>query len=188
MNAIVSAAAGGELPAWSVITPKRREHIERVATLMDEWAAAKGLDDAERTLWRAAGWLHDALRDANPQALRPLLPEEYAEWPDKLLHGPAAAERLRADGVTDETLLRAVAYHTVGHADFDELGRALYLADYLEPGRKFDQAGRAALRARMPHETIEVLRQVLRTRMAHMVTSHNKVRRETAAFWNSISG
>jgi HD superfamily phosphohydrolase YqeK len=188
MIEIVACAAGGELPAWSEVKPKRKAHIERVAALVAEWAVARGVDENERRRWLAAAWLHDAYRDAQPDTLRPMLSDEFADWPGPLLHGPASAAKLRAEGETDEPLLLAIAYHTVGHSNFDAAGRALYLADFLEPGRTFDPVGRAVLRARMPQDESAVLREVLRNRMAHLISSHKKIRRETVAFWNSTAG
>jgi nicotinate-nucleotide adenylyltransferase len=55
-----------------------------------------------------------------------------------LLHGRAAAQFLREHyRIADESILDAVRYHTLGYADFDMLGKALFCADYLEPGRNF---------------------------------------------------
>ena len=185
---VVHAAASGALPSWSVVKPDRNAHIERVARLMAEWAKARRLDENECKRWLAAAWLHDALRDAPPDTLRAALGDECADWPGPLLHGPACAARLRAEGESDQALLCAIAYHTVGHDQFDAAGRALFLADFLEPGRTFDPVGRAVLRARMPNDEPDVLRTVLRSRMAHLISSDKKIRRETVAFWNSTAG
>ena len=55
-----------------------------------------------------------------------------------ILHGPAAAQILMdCYGVTDRRILEAVAGHTVGWYQFDIIGKILYLADYMEPGRDF---------------------------------------------------
>ena len=188
MSDTVARAAEGILPEWAEVKPKRKAHIERVTSLMEQWADALGVSADEKKRWIAAGWLHDSLRDAPHEGLAQGVSEHFADWPGPLLHGPAAAARLRSEGVTDEGLLRAVEYHTVGHAELDAAGRALYLADFLEPGRTFDPVGRAVLRARMPHDETAVLREVLRSRMAHLITSHKKIRRETLAFWNSTAG
>jgi hypothetical protein len=40
----------------------------------------------------------------------------------------------------------------------------------------------------MPHDENGVLREVLRSRMQHLISSHKKIRRETVAFWNSTAG
>ncbi len=182
---LVRAAARGELPEWARATPKRREHIARVAALMREWAEALGLpaDDADR--WAAAGTLHDALRDADPDELRPLVPEEFRHLPGKLLHGPAAAARL--EGQADEELAQAVRCHTLGSPSFGRLGRALYLADFLEPGRTFEREWTASLRARMPGELDAVLREVVARRVEHVEGGSGTVHPETRAFLEQVA-
>ena len=186
MSASIAAAARGELPEWAVVKPKRRAHIERVARLMDEWSAALRLHDGERARWRAAAWLHDALRDEDGAALRALVPEKTRDWPGPLLHGPACAARLRSEGCEDGEILDAVAYHTLGNERLGRIGRALYLADFLEPGRDFSVEWRAALRSRMPDELDDVLVDVVAARIEHLVHDHGTVRPETLAFWNSL--
>jgi len=187
VDAVIAAAAEGRLPDWANVSARRRAHIERVATLLGEWARTLSLPEPEQIRWRAAGFLHDALRDAPPDELRPLVPEQLRQLSSKLLHGPAVAERLRRAGVSDEALLRAVAFHTIGHPELDELGRALFIADYIEPGRKHNPATLATLRARMPAARGEVLRDVLRARMERLLAEGHEIRAETAAFWNVLS-
>ncbi len=184
----IDAAADGVLPPWAEVSPPRREHIRRVVALVDSWAVGLGLDEAERRRWRAAAWLHDSLRDAAPASLRPLVPDWARDLPGPLLHGPAAAARLDAEGVKDREVLDAVAYHTIGHPSLGRLGRAVYLADFLEPGRTFEPALRASLRARMPAGFDVVLREVVAARIEHLLRTGRPIRPETTAFWNAIAG
>jgi HD superfamily phosphohydrolase YqeK len=188
LDALLEKAADGQLPEWSQVTRQRRAHVARVAELLGEWATALGLDAEETRRWRAAGVLHDALRDADPDELRPLVPQTFRHLTGALLHGPAAAERLRQDGIADEGLLLAIAYHTIGNSRFDELGRALFIADYIEPGRKYEPARLAKLRARMPADREAVLIEVLRSRMERLLGEGRGMRAETAAFWHSVGG
>jgi HD superfamily phosphohydrolase YqeK len=181
---VVRQAAQGELPEWAVVTPRRREHIARVAALLGEWAAALRLPEAEQARWLAAGTLHDALRDAAEPDLRAILDGACADFPPPLLHGPAAAHRLGPEA--DEALRNAIRYHTLGHPDLDQLGRALYLADFLEPGRDFAVEWREALRARMPRELDAVLVDVLASRLGHLIEVRKPIRPETAAFWSAV--
>lgn len=186
MHELIRAAADGRLPDWSCVSEARHAHIERVVALLHEWAVAARVDAAERIRWRAAGWLHDALRDADPAVLRPMIPQAARDLPDLLLHGPACAERLREAGVNDEELIAAVAWHTVGHPSLRRTGHMLYLADFLEPGRNFESAWRARLRARMPDAAPEIIRDVAAARIRHLLESSSQVRRETVDFWNSL--
>jgi 2-amino-4-hydroxy-6-hydroxymethyldihydropteridine diphosphokinase len=186
LSPIVRDAARGVLPEWARASEKRRAHIGRVAALLGEWADALGLPPAERDRWVAAGWLHDVLREASPDELRPLCPEEFRALPPKLLHGPAAAERLA--GEADAELLDAIRYHTLGSARFGRLGRALYLADFLEPGRRYEPEWTAALRARMPHDLDGVLREVVRARVGHVQKSGSVLHPETRALYEQVEG
>jgi HD superfamily phosphohydrolase YqeK len=160
------------LPTWAVASPKRRAHIERVVARLDAWATAMHAPEAERARWLRAGWLHDALRDA-PQA-------------SEVEHGPRAAERAAQDGERDQGVLDAVRYHSLGYAGWDQVGRMLYLADYLEPGRRFDQDVRRALAARVPAERDRVLQEVAARRIERVIESGWPLVRETVDFWNSL--
>ncbi|HEX9703827.1 MAG TPA: HD domain-containing protein [Gemmatimonadales bacterium] len=160
------------LPAWAHVSPARRAHSERVAALLGEWATTMDVRDPERRRWITAAYLHDALRDA------PL--------DDPLAHGPAAADRAAQDGETDRGVLDAVRYHTVGYAGWDDVGRMLYLADYLEPGRSFDSDARRRLAERVPRQKDDVLREVARRRIEWVVRSGWPLPPETVAFWNTL--
>ncbi len=103
------------------------------------------------------------------------------------MHGPAAAARLEREGVVDEAFLRAVAYHTIGHPDFDPLGLALYAADFLEPGRVPLAEWRAELRARMTESPQTVVREVARVRVGQLLDEFSPIRWETHAFWNVLT-
>jgi 2-amino-4-hydroxy-6-hydroxymethyldihydropteridine diphosphokinase len=68
----------------------------------------------------------------------------------------------------------------------DLLGRALYAADVLEPGRTFRPEWRAALRVRFPADPEWVVRQVLEARLARAVDKGHPLLPDTVAFWNSM--
>jgi 2-amino-4-hydroxy-6-hydroxymethyldihydropteridine diphosphokinase len=182
----VAAAARGVLPEWACVGPGRRAHIERVAELMRGWAVTAALDDDDVARWSAAGYLHDALREADPEQLRGGLDPEFSSLPGPALHGPAAAARLRAEGVRDEGLLLAVGYHTLGHPQLDRLGRALYAADFLEPGRSSLAEWRGELRDRLPAELDAVTREIVGARVRHLVDRGLPLLAPTVAFWNSL--
>jgi 2-amino-4-hydroxy-6-hydroxymethyldihydropteridine diphosphokinase len=173
-----------ELPPWSVVTPKRRAHIERVATLLAAWADRMRIDGNEAAAWQDAARWHDALRDAPEGQLRELVPD--ASYSGPMLHGPAAAARLAAAGERRRSVLDAVRYHTVGCATWDRTGRALYMADFLEPGRSFGLADRSFLTANVPHDFDGVFRQVVRQRLEWALREGNVLYHETVELWNSV--
>jgi HD superfamily phosphohydrolase YqeK len=172
------------IPGWAMVTPGRREHIERVAELAGRWALEMGVPDSERRRWLRAVWLHDALRDAPEEELRRWAPD--APGPMGLRHGPASAARAKAEGETDRGVLDAVRYHSIGLAEWDMVGRILYCADYLEPGRKVAREWRAELAQRLPSQPAQVLHQVARARVGHLVSSGRPLLEPTVRFWNSL--
>jgi HD superfamily phosphohydrolase YqeK len=188
LHPLLHRASQGELPPWSEAGPDRRAHIQRVVALLREWGRVLDLPEGERVRWLAAGTLHDALRDADPGTLRDEVPPALRDLPGSLLHGPAVAARLRAEGVSDEGLLRAVAFHTLGHGALDGVGRALYAADFLEPGRTFRRGWRRGLATRYPHAPDEVLVEVVRARMVRLLERGWTLRPETVEFWNTLVG
>lgn len=180
-----SARAGARLPAWSQVSPARLAHIERVAALADEWAVALKVPAAERERWARAAWLHDALRDAPVSELRRWAPE--ADGPDELLHGPACAARLAAEGEADQGVLDAIRHHSVGYAGWDRVGRVLYCADFLEPGRNFERERRAELALRFPADPDGVLLEVARARLLWLVRSGWTLPEPTVGLWNALA-
>jgi 2-amino-4-hydroxy-6-hydroxymethyldihydropteridine diphosphokinase len=143
-----------------------------VVALLTAWADAMRVSPDERDRWIRAGWLHDALRDA------PL--------DNRTTHGPAAADRAAREGERDRGILDAVRYHTIGSAGWDDVGRMLYLADFLEPGRSLPDG--PALARRVPLERDAVLKEVARRRLEWTLRSGWPLRAETVAFWNQLAG
>ncbi len=88
--------------------------------------------------------------------------------------------------MNDEEMLEAIAYHSLGRGGMGRLGRYLYLADYLEPGRRFNPAEDAALRARLPEDLAGVLRTVCERRVAELLGRGLALRSETVEFWNEL--
>jgi HD superfamily phosphohydrolase YqeK len=174
-----------ELPAWARVNEKRRAHIARVTALLDRWAAELQISPDEARAWHDAGVLHDALRDAPETDLRALVQD--ASLPTQILHGPAAAERLARDGEARVDVLEAIRWHTVGNGAWARTGRALYMADFLEPGRSFAPADRAFLASHLAHDFDGVFRQVVRHRLEWSLREGNRLYPETVSLWNDVA-
>ncbi len=168
------------------MSDERRSHTERVGRLLWKWSKALDLKKKKRIRWRAAGLLHDALKDVDPWRLREEV-EGSDAWADPLLHGPACASRLRAEGVHDERLLQAITYHTTGHPDFGSLGQALYVADYLDPGRRGMVRKRGDWRRRMPFDWSSVMEEVAAAKISTLLSRRVPISDVTAAFWRQIT-
>lgn len=127
----------------------------------------------ERRRWLRAVWLHDALRDAR--------------LPRGASHAVAAAERAAREGESDSGVLDAIRYHSVGYAGWDDVGRMLYLADNLEPGRRARRKERAKLAKRVPRERDDVLREVVGWEMEERLRDGRPIDPLTTGFWNSLA-
>jgi len=176
---------GDGLPSWAIVTPERAAHVSRVVTVLQQWATAMKLPDEETLRWRKAGWLHDALRDADEASLRRWSGD--ASSPLALLHGPAAANLAADRGEGDPAVLDAVRWHTVGSPRWDAVGGSLFAADFLEPGRSFALEGREDLTRRYPEDPRRVLREIVQLRLAHQRRKGRADHPMTVAFLESLS-
>ena len=172
------------LPPWAQVTEKRRAHILRVTALLQQWAEALGLAPEERDCWRDAGLWHDALRDAPEVTLRALAGIEGG--PVEILHGPAAAAYLAQHGEAREAVLEAVRHHTIGYPRWGRTGKALFMADFLEPGRRFLPTDRAFLARHVAADFDGVFRQTVRMRLQWSIGEGLELFPEMVELWNAV--
>jgi 2-amino-4-hydroxy-6-hydroxymethyldihydropteridine diphosphokinase len=184
VRSVDGATTGVELPPWARVSEKRRAHIERVTALLDDWARRLNLDVSEARAWHDAGVWHDALRDADEEELRRWAGKDAR--PVGILHGPAAAARLSHEGEKRAELLNAIHWHTLGNPDWGRTGKALYMADFLEPGRPFMRRDRAFLAAHVPEDFEGVFQQVVRLRLEWTIREGKPIFAETAQLWNRV--
>lgn len=172
------------LPSWAQVSDKRAAHIRRVVALLEHWADTMGLPSDERSRWTSAGLLHDALRDAPEPMLRALSGD--GKRAPELLHGPAAAVRAEQDGERRQDVLDAVRFHTVGSVTWGRTGRALYLADFLEPGRRFLVRERSRIARRVPREFDAAFRDGVRLRIEYSLSKGGELFPEAVQLWNAV--
>jgi len=184
MTGVDASTATLELPSWAQVGEKRRAHIARVTALLAAWAPRLARDEAEAAAMRDVGLWHDALRDAPESLLRELTGDESS--PAEILHGPAAAVMLEREGERRGEVLDAVRWHTIGAPTWGRVGRALYMADFLEPGRKFLVSDRAFLAAHAIYDFDGVFRQVLRMRLEWSLREGHELFPTAVAMWNQV--
>ncbi len=127
------------LYALGVLSPPRYEHSVRVAVLVRELCLRFGVEPCDGYL---AGIAHDMCKSGKDRWLLSLASQDgepvkaiELEKP-ALLHGRAAAVFLTNEfGIIDPSVLGAVKHHTFGSPDMDALGKILFVADKIEPGR-----------------------------------------------------
>jgi predicted HD superfamily hydrolase involved in NAD metabolism len=64
--------------------------------------------------------------------------QQLLEFNSELWHAPVGAFLIEKEvGLNDEEILDAIRYHTSGRVGMSLLDKIIYLADYIEPGRRF---------------------------------------------------
>ena len=125
--------------AESHLSAKRYEHSIRVA---ETAALMCRLYGASEAAGRIAGIAHDICKEIPGDEAVALasqdgkpISEIEAEKPS-LLHGRAAAVKIKDEfGILDADVASAVANHTFGASGLCDLGKILFVADKIEPGR-----------------------------------------------------
>lgn len=123
------------------LSPKRFKHSIGVMDTAVKLAEKYGEDRGKAAI---AGILHDCARNIEGQEVLELCGRYGIEvnyitnLQPQLLHGPLGAALARdVYGVEDEDVIRAIACHTTGREDMTLLDKIVFIADYIEPGRKF---------------------------------------------------
>ncbi|WNF37687.1 bis(5'-nucleosyl)-tetraphosphatase (symmetrical) YqeK [Bacillaceae bacterium IKA-2] len=66
------------------------------------------------------------------------LDQKLLNYGKELLHAPVGAYYLSIEiGIWDEAVLNGIRYHTTGRVNMTLLEKIIYIADYIEPNRKF---------------------------------------------------
>lgn len=123
--------------ALSLEKPSRAAHSRRVAVLAGQLAAFYHICEYDAVL---AGIMHDVAKNLPPDS--PLL-EGFAPpdgVPGPVVHQYSGAYVAKHTfGIENEEVLDAIRYHTSGKADMTDLGKIIFIADYLEPGREYEE-------------------------------------------------
>ena len=121
------------------LSAERYEHSVRVSETAAFMCDLYGLDSDSG---RLAGIAHDICKEIPRDEMEALacedgLPfDEFEKKKPSLLHGRAAAVKIKRDfGITDSNVIEAVANHTCGKPGLCDLGKILFVADKIEPGR-----------------------------------------------------
>ena len=126
------------------LTEKRFWHTMGVAKTAQSLAEMWGADSASAFL---AGLVHDCAKEVSyNETIEGLtengyIPDEIEKQSTALLHAPYGAILAREIfGIENQEILNAIKYHTVGRPNMTLLEKIVYVADFIEPNRRFDEA------------------------------------------------
>ena len=123
----------------SYLTEKRKRHTYAVALEAVSLARLYGADEQKAQI---AALFHDIYRGKPVEILDSFVREFGLDdsylGNSNLSHGKIAAIIMKRDfEIRDEDIINAVAYHTTGRAGMSDLEKIIYLADAIEPGRRY---------------------------------------------------
>ena len=91
-----------------------------------------------------AAILHDIAKYADVDWMRKIVKDNgldvrLVDWGSEILHGPVGAWIAETEfNIKNEDILNAIRFHTTGRAGMAQLEKIIYIADMIEPNRKFD--------------------------------------------------
>lgn len=118
---------------------KRYKHSLRVAETAVKLAE---IYDGDKDKAELAGVLHDYCKyddlSTMYQVVRQYeLESDLLSYGGEILHGPVCSAIMENDfDVKDEEVLLAIKYHTTGRQQMTKTEKLVFIADYIEPGRK----------------------------------------------------
>lgn len=122
------------------LTAERYEHTIGVMEVAIKLAKKYGADEKKAEL---AAIFHDYAKYRPMVEMKQLIveqkmPKQLLQFHPELWHAPVGAYLVETEvGITDQQILDAIRYHTTGRANMTLLEKVIYLADYIEPGRRF---------------------------------------------------
>ncbi len=162
-----------------ILSAKRYMHTLGVSYTASCLAMAHGepMEDA-----MAAGLLHDCAKSMHGSELMAICEKGHLRInaversnPTALLHAKVGAYLAEHKyGVTDSNILNAIRYHTTGRPDMSKLEKIIYIADYIEPGRK-QLAGLEMVR-RIAYQDLDwTMENILANTLAYLQTTEGQI-------------
>ncbi|MEC0707591.1 bis(5'-nucleosyl)-tetraphosphatase (symmetrical) YqeK [Bacillus haynesii] len=112
-------------------------------------------------------------------------PLEVLDFHHELWHAPAGAALVKTEvGITDEDILSAIRFHTSGRPNMTLLEKVIYVADYIEPGRRFP--GVEEVRTLAEEDLDSALIQALKNTIIFLISKNQAVYLETVATYNAL--
>jgi predicted HD superfamily hydrolase involved in NAD metabolism len=102
------------------------------------------------------------------------LDERLVDWGPELLHGPVGAWIAEHEfEIHDEDILNSIRYHTTGRIGMSKLEKIIFIADMIEPNRRFD--GVEKLRNKAEKDLDKAMRSCIRHSIKFLIKSKQKI-------------
>lgn len=139
-----------------------------------------------------AAILHDLAKFEPEEQMRELvlahhLGDDLTSWGGEIMHGPIAAWRAKTElAISDEDVLNAMRYHTTGRANMSRLEQIIYIADMIEPNRKFD--GVEQLREYAKQDVTMAMKACIKHSISFLIETEQPVHEQSVKCYNFYFG
>lgn len=170
-----------------VLPEKRYIHTLGVAETAVRLAETYGADKEKAEL---AALLHDMAKYRDRDEMKRIIQNEPLDlrlllFHHELWHAPVGAYLCEKElGITDREVLDAIMYHTTGRAGMPLLEKIIYIADYIEPGRKF--AGVERVREVAFEDLEKAMRRAATQSIQFLMEKKQRVFPETLECYNDL--
>lgn len=168
------------------MSKKRLEHVLRVEQKAIDLASQY---DVDITACQLAALLHDLAKEWTMEQYGEVveqfgLPKDMLVFGSEILHGPVASCIIDEwFGVDDSRVKDAIACHTIGSSQMDDVAKVLFVADYIEEGRVFDGVDTARELAKYSLDDVVVYK--LRQTIEYLVKKQLPIYPETVVTYNA---
>lgn len=128
------------------LSRSRFQHVLRVEQTAIEIAEIYDVDVEKVSI---AALLHDYAKERSNRFMKDTIINENLElemldYGNQICHGPVASALAKKEfGITNKEILNAIYYHTFGSKNMSDVEKVIFIADYIEPKRKFKEADKA---------------------------------------------
>lgn len=140
---------------------------------------------------RIAGLVHDCVKNMGNEQLIKVAMEHEIQLDEIYLRNPSILHGLVGSivarevmGISDEDILSAIHYHTTGRKNMSLLEKIIYIADYIEPLRKFD--GVEELRRLSNIDLDEAIIQALENTISYVISQKGLLHIDTIDARNDL--
>ncbi len=174
--------------ACSNLNGRLLKHARGCAEMAQKLAQRFGLD-AERAV--TASYLHDIGKQFSREEQAALARKmdmsasEIRSYPPEVLHGPLGALIAKKQlGIDDPEVLQAVEAHSTGCPGMCGLAKVVFVADFIEPSRRFP--GASELRSR-EHATLDKMAAaILKRKLIYLMEKRKVIDARALDFWNEL--
>jgi len=124
----------------------KNARLEHSFSVMDTALKLAKVYDCDANKARIAGLIHDCAKNMSINEMINIMKKSGYNIKDEsfmipqTLHGPTGAYLAKnIMGIEDVDILNAIEYHTVGRRNMSILEKVIYIADYIEPLRNFQE-------------------------------------------------